>query len=170
MRLEIKKRLKPIVKFKDQKSEVIKMVGVLIAAHGGFADGLLSAAELLVGKQKQISTIGLYHGDSIESFEERVLTMLSDLDDGDGVLVFVDIFGGSPSNVIVKAISAGRKIKAIDGVNMAMMVQTVIQRESSTLDELCQSCYEIGCMRPALLHEKCEEMMQNNETDDNDDF
>ena len=48
------------------------MVGVLIASHGGFAEGLLNGAELLVGKQEQVETLGLYHGDGIEEFTAKM--------------------------------------------------------------------------------------------------
>ena len=47
------------------------MVGILIAAHGGFAEGLLSAVELIAGEQNQVKTIGLYHGDGIDELEQK---------------------------------------------------------------------------------------------------
>lgn len=145
------------------------MVGMLIATHGGFAEGLLNAAELLAGKQEKVKAIGLYHGDGIGEFEERVLAMLDELDEGDGLMVFVDILGGSPANVVMRAISSGRNIKAIAGVNMGMMVQAVMMRESCSLEELCRTCYEAGCMPPVLLHERCEELLEADD-DDNEDF
>ncbi len=79
-----------------------KMVGVLIATHGGFAEGILNAVELIAGKQEGVKTIGLFHGDGIDEFSDKVQTAYEELDDGDGVLVFVDIFGGSPSNAVMK--------------------------------------------------------------------
>lgn len=81
------------------------MIGILIATHGDFASGLLSAVELIAGKQEKVGTIGLHHEDGIEEFEQKVNNMLDDLDDGDGVLVFVDILGGTPSNVIFRSLS-----------------------------------------------------------------
>ena len=79
------------------------MTGILIATHGDFAAGILSAVELIAGKQEKVETIGLHHEDGIEEFEERVNKALDDLDEGDGVLVFVDILGGTPSNVIFRS-------------------------------------------------------------------
>lgn len=146
------------------------MVGMLIATHGGFAEGLLSAVELLAGKPEKVKTIGLYHGDDIGEFEKRLFAMADELDDGDGVMAFVDILGGSPSNVVMRAIASGRNIKAIAGVNMGMMVQAVMMRESCSLEELCRTCYEAGCMPPVLLHEKCKEMLGTDDEDDSEDF
>ena len=65
----------------------------LIATHGGFAEGILNAVELIAGKQEGVKTIGLFHGDGIDEFSDKVQTAYEELDDGDGVLVFVDIFG-----------------------------------------------------------------------------
>lgn len=70
------------------------MVGILIAAHGDFVAGLLSAVELILGKQEQVETIGLHHGDGLEEFGEKVEKALDKLDEGDGVIAFVDILGG----------------------------------------------------------------------------
>lgn len=69
------------------------MVGILIATHGGFAEGLLSAVELIAGKQEKVETVGLYHGDGVDEFEGKITAAMDKLDDGDGVLVFVDILG-----------------------------------------------------------------------------
>lgn len=50
------------------------MVGILITTHGGFAEGLLNAVELIAGKQEKAKTIGLYHGDGIDELEHKIRT------------------------------------------------------------------------------------------------
>lgn len=141
------------------------MVGILIATHGDFATGLLSAVELIAGKQEKIETIGLHHGDGIEEFEEKVNIALDTLDEGDGVIVFVDILGGTPSNVIFRSL-ARKKFKAIAGVNMAMVVQAVMMREEMTEEEVYESVMEVGNQPPILLHEMYEEMISNENEED----
>lgn len=141
------------------------MVGILIATHGDFAAGLLSAVELIAGKQEKIETIGLHHGDGIEEFEEKVNIALDTLDEGDGVIVFVDILGGTPSNVIFRSL-ARKKFKAIAGVNMAMVVQAVMMREEMTEEEVYESVMEVGNQPPILLHEMYEEMISNENEED----
>ena len=128
------------------------MVGILIATHGDFAAGLLNAVELIAGKQEKIQTIGLHHGDGIEDFENRINNALDTLYEGDGVLVFVDILGGTPSNTIFKCLGR-KKFKAIAGVNMAMVVQAVMMREGATEDELYETVLEVAKQPPILLHE-----------------
>ncbi len=144
------------------------MVGILIATHGDFAAGLLSAVELIAGKQEKVETIGLHHEDGIEEFEEKVNQALDTLDEGDGVIAFVDILGGTPSNVIFRSL-ARKKFKAIAGVNMAMVVQAVMMRDGMTEDELYETVMEVGNQPPILLHEMYEEMA-NEEEDEEDEI
>ena len=141
------------------------MTGILIATHGDFAAGILSAVELIAGKQEKVETIGLHHEYGIEEFEERVNKALDDLDEGDGVLVFVDILGGTPSNVIFRSLSR-KRFKAIAGVNMAMIVQAVMMREGMTEEELYENVLEVAKQPPILLHEMYEEMITENTEED----
>lgn len=141
------------------------MVGILIVSHGSFAAGLLSAVELIAGKQEKITTIGLHHEDGVEEFETKVNQALEDLDDGDGVLVFVDILGGTPSNVIFRSL-AKREFKAIAGMNMAMVVQAVMMRDSMEKEELYKNVLEVAQQPPVLLHEMYKDMILNEEKED----
>lgn len=141
------------------------MVGILIISHGSFAAGLLSAVELIAGKQEKVTTIGLHHEDGVEEFETKVNQALEDLDDGDGVLVFVDILGGTPSNVIFRSL-AKREFKAIAGMNMAMVVQAVMMRDSMEKEELYKNVLEVAQQPPVLLHEMYKDMILNEEKED----
>lgn len=141
------------------------MIGVLIATHGGFAEGLLNAVELIAGKQEHVKTIGLYHGDGIEEFQEKVRKAYEELEEGEGVLAFVDIFGGSPSNAVMKLMEECPKMEAITGVNMAMVVEAVLAREGNTTEVLSSSCLKAGGESQMRLREKYQEMCQATEED-----
>lgn len=142
------------------------MVGILIATHGGFAEGLLNAVELIAGKQERAKTIGLYHGDGIDELEQKIRTAVQELDDGDGVLAFVGILGGSPCNMVMKCMADTKNLKAIAGVSMGMAVQAVMMRDQSNLDELVDLCEEAGNQPVVLLHKQYEEMMNDTEMDE----
>lgn len=143
------------------------MVGILVATHGGFAEGLVNAVELIAGKQEKVKTIGLYHGDGIGEFEDKTKKLIRELDDGNGVLVFVDILGGSPANTVMKCLSMDHEIRAIAGVNMGMLVQAVMMRDGTSLEDLCDICEEAGKQGPVLLHKRYTELMaEAAETDD----
>lgn len=141
------------------------MVGILIVSHGSFAAGLLSAVELIAGKQEKVTTIGLHHEDGVEEFESKVNQALKELDEGDGVLAFVDILGGTPSNVIFRSL-AKKKFKAIAGMNMAMVVQAVMMRDSMEEEELYESVLEVAKQPPILLHEMYQDMISEEAEED----
>lgn len=141
------------------------MVGVLIAAHGGFAEGILSGAELLVGKQEQVETVGLYHGDGIDAFSDKICAALDKLDTGEGVYVFVDILGGTPSNTVLRHM-AGRNIKGFAGVNMALLVQTLLMRGMFSGDELYEAVLEATETPISYLHEVYAQMVNTEVEED----
>lgn len=121
------------------------MIQILIVTHADMAKGILSSAELIMGPQKNIATIGLCGEDSFESFNEKVRGKLAELANEDGVLVFVDLYGGTPCNVT--AANINRPIdgktphcECVSGVNLPMLIEALSMRESMTLEELKDHC------------------------------
>ncbi|MDK2878778.1 MAG: mannose system component [Thermoanaerobacteraceae bacterium] len=123
------------------------MIGVLIVTHGDFGKELLKSAELIVGKQSHVMTLGFFHGDSVERLMENISKAIGTLDEGDGVLVFVDLYGGSPSNATamnLKKNIMNSKVECITGVNLPMILEALTMRASYTLGQLKEHCIEIG--------------------------
>ena len=122
------------------------MIGVLVLTHGDFAQGLLSSVALIVGKPEKCESYGLYHGDDIEAFKEKVLGSINGLDDGDGVVVFSDLYCASPYNAA--AISSKylneSNYRSISGVNLPMLIEAISMRESMSLEELTNHIMKIG--------------------------
>lgn len=119
------------------------MIGIVIATHGSLSKGLLESAELLVGSQTNVKTCGLFHGDDIMGFTETIKEQIKAVDEGDGVLVFADVFGGSPCN------STMMQLKEMDfycltGVNLPMLLEAFISRgnDKNTAKDLYEKCYE----------------------------
>ncbi|MBW6411447.1 PTS sugar transporter subunit IIA [Clostridium weizhouense] len=122
------------------------MVGILLVTHGKFSEEILKSAELIVGKQEKILTLGLQHGDSVEMLGYKVKESIETLEDGDGVLVLVDLMGGSPYNVV--ALNSGKlldiKFRCITGINLPMLLEAITMREIYELDDLANHCIETG--------------------------
>ena len=121
------------------------MIQILIVTHADMAKGILSSAELIMGPQKNIATIGLCGEDSFESFNEKVRGKLAELANEDGVLVFVDLYGGTPCNVTAANITGPSMEKTphcecVSGVNLPMLIEALSMRESMTLEELKDHC------------------------------
>jgi len=123
------------------------MVGILIATHGELAAGLLNAAELIIGKQEKCKVLGLYHGDDITAFGKLICKEVGELDDGDGVLVFTDLFSASPANQVALNYPLLReyKFKAITGVNLPMLLEAIGKRMvQEDLDSMVDALIESG--------------------------
>jgi len=123
------------------------MIGILILTHGELAKGYLSALELISGKAEKVETLGLYHETSIEDYKRKVTAKIKDMDDGEGVLVFCDIFGASPYNATAqsyKELKGEINYRSITGVNLAMVIEAVYCRENMNLDELSKHIQQIG--------------------------
>mgnify|MGYP001277981605 CR=1 FL=1 len=74
------------------------MINLLVISHSDLAHGLLSAAGLIVGEVPHAASMGLYPGKAFDEFVAEVGEKIKSMDEGDGVLVLVDLFGGTPSN------------------------------------------------------------------------
>lgn len=106
-----------------------------MVTHGNFGTELLKSAELIIGKQENVKTLGLNHGDNVEELCDGVCESIKELDSGDGVLVFTDLFGGSPSNVTAANM---KKVyfQSVSGVNLPMLIEALDSRDNIELEEL----------------------------------
>ena len=123
------------------------MVELIIATHGEYADGILSTLHMVAGNEKTIASFALMEGDDPSFFEERMRKRINDLiasSESDGVLVLVDLLGGTPSNCMVRIMRdlGPEHVRCIAGLNFPMLVEAVFARESKTLPELEASCKE----------------------------
>lgn len=110
------------------------MVGFLIATHGKLADGLLDSLLLIAGKQESILTLSITHETSIEVFEDEMGKTISELDKGDGVIVFTDILLASPFNKAAscyRTVGKTHRFLVLSGVNLPMLLEAFSSRLSS---------------------------------------
>ncbi|HHY16304.1 MAG TPA: PTS sugar transporter subunit IIA [Firmicutes bacterium] len=118
------------------------MVGLLIISHGSFASGLLDAAEMILGEQKQVQAHGLQPQDSPEEFFERIKLRARELDTGKGVLVLADLFGGSPANAAARLFAEELSVDVVTGASLPMLLEALLSREREDLPSLANLCLE----------------------------
>lgn len=111
------------------------MIGLLIATHADLAHELLRAAEMVIGPLEAVRTVGVCREDNVEDVRTHILNELTDLDDGDGVLVMTDMFGGTPSNISLSFLDP-KKIEVLSGVNLPMVLKFCNSREGVHLPDL----------------------------------
>ncbi|MBD8066198.1 PTS sugar transporter subunit IIA [Devosia sp. PTR5] len=98
------------------------MIGLVLVTHGALADEFKLAMEHVVGPQEYIETIAIGPEDNAESRREDILAAIDRAENGDGVIILTDMFGGTPSNLAI-SVMQNRKVDVIAGVNLPMLVK-----------------------------------------------
>jgi PTS system mannose-specific IIA component len=98
------------------------MIGLVLVAHGRLAAEFIAAVEHVVGPQTAIRAVSISKDDDVEKKRAEILAAAKEVDDGSGVVILTDMFGGTPSNL---AISVMEKANAevIAGLNLPMLVK-----------------------------------------------
>jgi PTS system mannose-specific IIA component len=113
----------------------LDLIGIVIVAHGGLAREYLAAIEHVVGVQVGIQAIAIESDHDRQSKELEICTAAEAVDVGGGVVVVTDMFGGSPSNLSLRACQPdGRRI--LYGANLPMLVKLAKSRNLSVGDEV----------------------------------
>ncbi|MDF7670799.1 PTS sugar transporter subunit IIA [Orbaceae bacterium ESL0721] len=124
------------------------MIGILLVSHGKMAEGIKDSVKMIVGETPQFKTLSLIAGQDIADLQQHILTESKQLNEGDGVLIFVDLFGASPYNAAVKCLpewqKAGIKARIITGMSLPMVITAMINRDASNLDNLTKEAIEAG--------------------------
>jgi mannose PTS system EIIA component len=98
------------------------MIGLVLVTHGRLADEFRNAVEHVVGRQDHFETVCIGADDDMESRRDDILAAVARADSGTGVIVLTDMFGGTPSNLAISAMSPGR-IEVIAGMNLPMLIK-----------------------------------------------
>ena len=136
------------------------MVGILLVSHGQMASGLLDATELIVGEQENIAVIELQEKDAIDELETSIEQAVQKLNSGDGVLILVDLFGASPFNASSRVAVRYSNVDVITGMNLPMLLETVMNNETSDLEALIEIATNAGLGGVKVLKQ-----LLNNQTD-----
>jgi mannose PTS system EIIA component len=124
------------------------MIGICIVTHGELAHGLKDSCELIIGEQHQLYTLGLRHGDDFDEFKESVLNGIKEVNNNEGVLVFVDLFGASPYNSVLFNLPQLKQkninIRMITGVNLPMLIEACEQRNHKELEAVFMKVIRTG--------------------------
>ena len=117
------------------------MIGILLITHGAFGKELLKSAEMIMGEIECIKALPLYPEDNLEQLRGVIEEEIKVMDQGEGVLVLVDLFGGSPCNVTASCIRNGN-VECITGLSMPMLIKAAEARISESLSEIPAQCID----------------------------
>ena len=99
-----------------------QMIGLVLVTHGRLADEFVTAMEHVVGPQKQVRTVAIGPDDDMEARRADIRDAIASVDDGRGVIVLTDLFGGTPSNLAISLMERGR-VEVIAGINLPMLIR-----------------------------------------------
>jgi PTS system mannose-specific IIA component len=119
------------------------LIGVVIVTHGHLADAFLAACEHVLGPQRQMSAIAIGPDDDMGMRRADILDVVKNVDDGDGVIILTDMFGGTPSNLAISVMNETR-VEVIAGVNLPMLIKLAVERERCPLAKAASLAQEAG--------------------------
>ncbi|MEM7177488.1 MAG: PTS fructose transporter subunit IIA [Pseudomonadota bacterium] len=109
------------------------MIGIVIVAHGNLADSLLAATEHVVGKQENARAVAIQPSDDLHDKQAEINAMVGEVNSGQGVVLITDMFGGTPSNLALGALTSN-DIEVIYGANLPLLVKLAKSRERALAD------------------------------------
>lgn len=97
---------------------------LILISHGKMADGIKESCELIMGPQEHVHSVCLLPEESPEDFKKKFDDEVAKFDLND-VIVFCDLMGGTPCNVVSRLIMGGEKIHLVAGMNLPMVISWI---------------------------------------------
>ena len=118
------------------------MIGVVVVTHGQLAIELLNAAETIVGDLPQFAAVSIGWHETTEGAREEIARAIARVEQGQGVLIVTDMFGGTPSNLALTFLGQG--VEVITGVNLPMLIKLAGLRNHADLLTAARDMREHG--------------------------
>lgn len=117
------------------------MIGVVVVSHGKLATELVAATEHVVGEQRRFRAISIEPDDDMDDRRQQILETAKSCDDGKGVVILTDMFGGTPSNLAISVMGQGN-FEVIAGVNLPMLIKLSEVRGSMAMPEAAEAAQD----------------------------
>jgi PTS system mannose-specific IIA component len=119
------------------------MIGLVLVTHGALAVEFKSALEHVVGPQEFVQTVAIGPDDDMEERRDDILKSVDAADQGNGVIILTDMFGGTPSNLAISVMQT-RAVEVIAGVNLPMLVKLARIRGDLSIKDAVRVAQEAG--------------------------
>ena len=119
------------------------MIGIVLVTHGKLAEEFRQAVEHVVGPQKFIETICIGPEDDMDQRRQDIVDAVAKADDGYGVIILTDMFGGTPSNLSISVMESG-KTEVIAGMNLPMLIKLAGVRGDNDMEKSLVDASEAG--------------------------
>ncbi len=119
------------------------MIGGIIVCHGKMGEELLNALTIILGEAPNIEAISIGWYDDVEDSKRKINQSLKRVDQRNGVVVFTDMFGGTPSNISFGFLKTNQ-VEIVTGVNLPMLIKFVSLQRSNSLKDVAKKVVEQG--------------------------
>jgi PTS system mannose-specific IIA component len=119
------------------------MIGGIIVSHGKLAEELINALTIILGEAPNIEAISIGWYDDVEDSKKKINQSLKRVDQRNGVVIFTDMFGGTPSNLSLSFLKDSQ-VEVITGVNLPMLIKFVSLQRSNSLREVAKKVVDQG--------------------------
>ncbi len=119
------------------------MIGLVLVTHGRLAVEFIAALEHVVGPQQHVAAVCIGAEDDMEQRRRDILDSVAKVEEGDGVVLLTDMFGGTPSNLAISVLDRAN-VEVIAGVNLPMLIKLASVRSTSKLPVAVVQAQEAG--------------------------
>jgi PTS system mannose-specific IIA component len=119
------------------------MIGLILVTHGRLAEEFVAAMQHVVGRQDAVATVCIGPNDDMEARRLEIAAAIAQVDAGQGAIVLTDLFGGTPSNLAISLMKAG-KVEVIAGINLPMLIRLAKARSCMGLAEAVSAARDAG--------------------------
>jgi PTS system mannose-specific IIA component len=119
------------------------MIGLVLVTHGRLAAEFIAALEHVVGPQQRVAAVCIGAEDDMEQRRRDILDSVAKVEEGDGVVLLTDMFGGTPSNLAISVLDRAN-VEVIAGVNLPMLIKLASVRSSTKLPVAVMQAQEAG--------------------------
>lgn len=119
------------------------MIGIVLVTHGQLAEEFRHAVEHVVGPQENFETVAIGAEDDMEQRRRDIVDAVAAADTGSGVIIVTDMFGGTPSNLAISVMDAGR-VEVIAGMNLPMLIKLSSARMGDDMSAAVEEAQQAG--------------------------
>ncbi|WP_136657942.1 PTS sugar transporter subunit IIA [Nitratireductor sp. XY-223] len=119
------------------------MIGLVLVTHGKLAEEFRNALEHVVGPQKLLETVSIGPEDDMDQRRMDIIEAVSKAEEGEGVIILTDMFGGTPSNLSISVMDGGRT-EVVAGVNLPMLIKLASVRTENDMEKALAEAQEAG--------------------------
>lgn len=120
------------------------MIGILLVTHRQLGEAFIDACEFILGKKPEaVEWVSINMNEEVEKLRKKIEHGIKSVDAKKGVLIFTDMFGGTPSNLSYSFLEDNR-VEVISGVNLPILIKAINSREDMKLSELSECLERYG--------------------------